>query len=268
MAKLMSIMILNWNRLHYTKRTLEKIIERTTVPHELIFIDNGSKDGTIEYLISMKNKTNAVKTKYIFNEKNLGVSAGRNSGLIVAEGDYLVNIDDDVIVPKAWDILMATACDKIPKLGITGVNVEGSKYPIKTINGVRVQQKNGNLGGACLCLPKRVFDRIGYYNTEFGQYGMEDNIMFDRLRRLGLISAYIEPKGHHIDKDEDKQYRAAKSKIQSRGSPQMQMLGKLRRKLKETGNVYVPYTPYDPDQDPKEYTKFDNDLILQNRKGK
>lgn len=63
MAKLMSIMILNWNRLHYTKRTLEKIIERTTVPHELIFIDNGSKDGTIEYLISMKNKTNAVKNQ-------------------------------------------------------------------------------------------------------------------------------------------------------------------------------------------------------------
>lgn len=35
------------------------------------------------------------KTKYIFNEKNLGVSAGRNSGLIVAEGDYLVNITED-----------------------------------------------------------------------------------------------------------------------------------------------------------------------------
>ena len=59
MSKLMSIVILNWNRLHYTKQTLECIIEKTTVPHELIFVDNGSVDGTREYLKDMENKTNA-----------------------------------------------------------------------------------------------------------------------------------------------------------------------------------------------------------------
>ena len=87
--KLMSIVMLNWNRMHYSKQTLESIITKTTIPHELIFVDNGSEDGTREYLKSMGDKTNAEKITYIFNDKNFGVAGGRNSGLAVASGDYL-----------------------------------------------------------------------------------------------------------------------------------------------------------------------------------
>jgi len=172
--KLMSIVVLSWNRLHYTRQTIEQIIKVTTIPHEFVFVDNGSVDGTREYLKSLENKTNAEKVTYVFNDKNLGVAGGRNSGLVHASGDYLLTIDDDVLVPDNWDRDIVAACDKVPKLGITGVNVEPFKFPVKEINGVRIRPKNGNLGGACLCLPRRVFKRVGYYNT-FGQYAHEDN---------------------------------------------------------------------------------------------
>ncbi len=258
----MSIIVLNWNRLHYTKKTVECIIKKTTIPHELIFVDNGSVDGTREYLKDMENKTNAEKVICVFNDKNLGVAGGRNSGLVCASGDYLVTIDDDIIVPDKWDILMAEACDKIPKLGITGVNVEPFKFPVQTIGGARVRPKQGNLGGACLCLPKRVFKRVGYYNY-FSTYGHEDAAMYYRLTTLGLLSAYIEPKGVHLDVDADKAYRQAKNDAHRKGSVQLQALSAYVRKMRETGDVYVPF---DPNYDPEDLKIFTSDLIMKDRK--
>jgi len=264
MTKIMSIVLLSWNRQHYTKQTLEGIVKNTTIPHELIFVDNGSVDGTREYLKSMEKKTNAEKVTYVFNDKNLGVAGGRNSGLVHAKGDYLVTIDDDVLVPDKWDVHMARACNKIPQLGITGVNVEPFKFQAREINGVKVRPKSGNLGGACLCLPRRVFKRVGYYNT-FGQYGHEDAMMYYRLKHLGLISAYIVPKGVHLDIDADKQYRLAKNKAHVRKSPHLMALAQARAQLTKTGDVYVPYIEYDPDKDPPSLVKFSTELIMDGR---
>jgi O-antigen biosynthesis protein len=260
--KLMSIIILNWNRLHYTRQTVETIIAKTTVPHELIFVDNGSKDGTQEYLLDMQTKTNAKNVICQFNNKNLGVAGGRNSGLAKATGDYLVTIDDDILVPDKWDILMANACDKIPSLGITGVNVEPFSFPVQKINGAMVRPKNGNLGGACLCLPKRVFKSIGYYNY-FSTYGHEDAAMYYRLAHMGLISAYIEPKGVHLDIDADKSYRVAKNDAHRKGSIQLHALAAYRAELKRTGNAYVPFNP---NFEPADLNIFTTDLILNERK--
>jgi len=260
----MSIIVLNWNRLHYTKQTVECIIKKTTIPHELIFVDNGSVDGTREYLKDMEHKTNAEKVIYVFNDKNLGVAGGRNSGLVHASGDYLVTIDDDIIVPDKWDVLMADACDKIPKLGITGVNVEPFKFPMQVINGVQVRPKEGNLGGACLCLPRRIFKRVGYYNY-FSTYGHEDAAMYYRLKSLGLMSAYIKPKGIHLDTDADKAYRAAKNDAHKRGSVQLRALSAYVKKMRETGEVYVPF---DPNYDPEDIKVFTSDLIMKERNAK
>jgi hypothetical protein len=159
----------------------------------------------------------------------------------------LVTIDDDVLVPDKWDVLMAEACDKIPKLGITGVNVEPVNYMIRDINGIKVRPKtNGNLGGACLCLPSRVFKRVGYYRI-YGQYGLEDSDMFVRLTKLGLLGAYIVPHGVHLDKDKDKVYRKVKTRAHLKGSRQLRAFASAKVEYEKTGNVYVPDIVYDPD---------------------
>jgi glycosyltransferase involved in cell wall biosynthesis len=264
MSKLMSIIVLNWNRLNYTKQTAENLIKTTSIRHEFIFVDNNSTEesGVRQYLLSLKDKTNAEHIEYVFNNKNFGVGGGRNTGLIKAKGDYLVTIDDDVVVPPKWDVLMATACDKIPKLGITGVNVEPFNFPVKIINGVRMRPKAGNLGGACLCLPKRVFKRVGFYMADT-IYGHEDCEMRCRLDILGLKSAYIEPKGVHLDNDSFKEYRKAKNGAHTGGSAQFKALAQFRRRLKkqyqDTGNVYVTF---DPDKfSPVDKKDFTNDLV-------
>jgi len=225
--------------------------------NEIVLVDNNSTEesGVRQYLDTITGNANTVNVIRQYNSKNLGVGAGRNSGLIQANGDFLATIDDDVLIPDHWDVKLAEACTMIPKLGITGVNVEPVKYPVQTINGIRVRPKNGNLGGACLCLPRRILSSIGYYRV-FGQYGLEDSDYYVRLKVAGLMSAYIEPKGIHLDTDKDKAYRAAKTRAQTKGSIQIRSFAAAKAYYEKTRNVYVPYTPYDPDA--PEWSNFES----------
>ena len=261
--KILSIIVLSWNRLRYSKQTIENLIKKTTVPHEFILVDNNSSElGLKEYLLSVKGNKNTIRVERVFNSKNLGVGGGRNSGLIKAKGDYLMTIDDDVLVPDNYDKQLIEVCDKIPKLGITGVNVEPTKYHKVTINKIICCPKNGNLGGACLCMPRRVFNVVGFYNC-FNLYGMEDCGMYYRLAKIGLSSIYIVSRGIHLDKDQDKEYRKEKDKAQTKGSIQMGQLSKYLAEMRQTGNVYVSY---DPNYIPVDEKIFTNELILQGKK--
>lgn len=241
---MLSIIVLNYNRLEYTKQTVSNLIKKTKVEHEFIFVDNGSTDGTREYLRSLLHKTNAKQVRCIFNDKNLGVAGGRNIGLKVAEGDYLMTIDDDIIVPDNYDGYLIEACDKIPNLGITGISVERKNYSIRNINGVNLQFKDGNLNGGCLCMPRRTFEKVGYFYA-FAVYGGEDCDMYIRIKQLKLISAYIVPKGIHIDKGENVKYKTLKKSYHTPKSKVFQNVGNNELKYKRSKNVYVPYMTSD-----------------------
>lgn len=237
---LMSIIVLNYNRLEYSTRTITNLINRTTVPHEFIFVDNGSVDGTREFLSSlMNNKTNAKRVRCIFNPSNYGVAGGRNEGLRLVEGEYIITIDDDILVPKNYDKKLIQACD-VEQMGITGVSVERKDYPVQVIDGVKLQVKKGNLGGACLCLPRRVFDQVGYFSPDY-VYGGEDCDMYHRIMRLGLLNAYIVPKGRHIDENKNEDYVELKKKAHKSGSKPYSRVGANLHEYKKTGEVYTPY---------------------------
>ena len=69
----LSIITLTYNKLKYTKKYVESLFKYTK-DFELIIVDNGSTDGTREYLQSLNN------VKLIFNDENIGFSKGNNQG--------------------------------------------------------------------------------------------------------------------------------------------------------------------------------------------
>lgn len=274
--KIFSIVVLNWNRIEYTKKTIECLLKKTSVPYILTLVDNCSceESGVRDYLSTItKSNTNAKEVIHVFNSKNLGVAGGRNSGIYEVERrgfapEYLFNIDDDVLVPDNYDKSLIDVCDKFPKIGITGINVEPNKYPIVEKGGIRVQYKqHGNLGGAALCLPRRIFKVIGYYGFGRGTlYGHEDSYIRYKLNALGLLSCYICAKGVHLDKDLDKAYRIAKNAAhKEKVAIQLKELSKCILEMKKTGNLYTPYTL--PEQyHPVDEHVFTNELIMCGRK--
>lgn len=262
--KHMSIIVLNWNRLEYTKATVERILEVTTVRHQLVFVDNNSleESGVRQYLDSVKGNRHTIDIVRQYNPTNMGVGGGRNMGLLKATGDYLVNIDDDVLVSAGWDKKLVEACDKVSRLGLTGVNVEPTNYPVKIFDGVRMRPKVGNLGGALLCMPRRVHKMLGFYMADT-IYGHEDSEMKIRLNMAGLRCAYVDDRAIHLDKDAEKAYRQEKNKAHTPGSKQLGAMARFRKRLREqhekTGSLYVPFDPNN--FNPIDNQDFTNELI-------
>ena len=92
----LSIITLTYNNLEYTKKYIDSLYKYTD-DFELIVVDNGSTDGTKEYLNSLTGNV-----KKIFNDNNLGFSKGNNQGLNVAEGEYIAFLNNDILLSPNW----------------------------------------------------------------------------------------------------------------------------------------------------------------------
>jgi GT2 family glycosyltransferase len=110
---LTSIIVPCWNQVGFTQQCLAALMGRTRPPWELIIIDNGSTDGTAAYLAGIHDRA-AVPVTVISNSSNLGFPAAINQGLQVARGEYLVLLNNDVVVTDDWlEQLTALACTKL-----------------------------------------------------------------------------------------------------------------------------------------------------------
>lgn len=211
-------MIVTYNRLELTKQTLNSIFENTDHPFNLIFVDNASKDDTINYLYKFcgdkLTECGFFKGfKIQKNDQNMGIAVGRNQALLLAEDEWLVTLDNDVSVPPGWLTESIDILTKNPKYGMIGVNMENVSYPLVTINGKEFQHKpKGNLGTACIVFPRSFHKLLGFFNTEYTNYAHEDADMGMRARLVGYQLGYIKQAGKHLGEGEvDKgEYRAFK----------------------------------------------------------
>ena len=76
-----SIVVLCCNELEYTRLCLESVLRRTRPPYELVLIDNGSADGTPDYLNEIGARPGPDRVEVARNETNRGFPAGCNQGL-------------------------------------------------------------------------------------------------------------------------------------------------------------------------------------------
>lgn len=92
-----SIIVPVYNTEKYLDSCLKSIENQTLKDIEIICINDGSKDNSLEILKNHKSKDNRIK---IINQENSGVSAARNAGIRSAVGEYIAFVDsDDLISP-------------------------------------------------------------------------------------------------------------------------------------------------------------------------
>ena len=85
----------------YLKRCVNSIINQTYKDIEIICINDGSTDNSLEILKEYAQKDNRIK---IINKQNGGLSSARNAGLNVFTGSYVFFLDsDDVIYPTLFN---------------------------------------------------------------------------------------------------------------------------------------------------------------------
>jgi len=94
----LSLIIITWNSLTYIKQTLPALLSQKIKDIEYIYVDNGSTDGTIDYIKEQTEKNKEKNIKLIENGKNLGISIAKNIGVKQALGEYLLLLDDDMLI--------------------------------------------------------------------------------------------------------------------------------------------------------------------------
>lgn len=245
-----SIIILTHNQLNYTKKCIDSIFTHTQKPFELIVVDNGSTDGTVEYLESEvggqgegiddsliggfddwgrdggqgkraddsligrlddwgKQGGRKGEVRIIKNKENLGFAAGNNQGMAAARGDYILLMNNDIVVTPNWLERMVSCSERDPKIGIVGPMsnyvsgpqlVENVTYDIQTLNGLedfatKFSDQHGGQSqhflrvvGFCMLIKRAVIDRIGGMDAGYGLGNFEDDDFSLRATLAGFES--------------------------------------------------------------------------------
>ena len=109
-----TIIIPTFNALEYTRLCLYSLKLTTFFPHDLIFVDNGSTDGTIEFLSEFSNIT------LIRSKTNLGYAGACNLGIKKSDSDYIVISNNDIFFTPYWLTHLVEASESFPNIGLVG----------------------------------------------------------------------------------------------------------------------------------------------------
>lgn len=166
------------------KPCIETLLKYSNVADiELIVSANGCTDNTFEYLTDLKNKYDALgipdNIKIVWNDKPLGYSRACNAGIEVATLDYIVLLNNDVLFlaqPKNhWLNLFENQFNINSKCGISCV-IKGPSEPAGHDFAVFFN----------VMIHRKVFDKIGLLNIEYGVGGGEDTEFCIEAERAGF----------------------------------------------------------------------------------
>ena len=141
------ILYLTFNRLYYTQKTLPALLESSdTASYQICIVDNGSTDGTVEYLQSLNHPR--IET-IIYNKNNRGLVRPTKEFWNDSNAALVGKIDNDILVPKNWIDKLIEAHLKIPELGVFGYchfrkgdfNNNKVKKKVENINGVYLRRQ-------------------------------------------------------------------------------------------------------------------------------
>ncbi len=198
-----SLVILTWNQLDVTRACIDSLRRHTAPEHEWVFVDNGSTDGTVGFLRTLAAER--ANTVLIENADNLGFARGCNQGREVATGEYVLFLNNDVVVTEGWldglrECLMAT-----PRAGFVGpmTNAISGRQQVDavgydTLEGLEAyaadwrarhrhqRVTSARVVGFCMLGRAALLDRIGGFDESFGTGNFEDDDLCLRAELAGF----------------------------------------------------------------------------------
>ena len=188
-----SIIVLCYNQLEYTKKCVESVVNMTAYPnYELILVDNHSTDDTADYLKEVAETYENVKI--VLNETNRGFAGGNNDGIAVADGEYLVLLNNDTMVTRGWLTGLLKHFRSDVPVGLVGpvTNSIGNEARINVSYTDIAQMPafaeaytfrhmgeeyphHGILAMFCLMISRELYDKVGPLDEKYGIGMFEDD---------------------------------------------------------------------------------------------
>ncbi len=231
----LSFIIPLYNCLPLTQAMLASL--RATLPagldHEIIFVDDGSTDGTRAWLATLTNPPFRV----LLNERNLGYAVGNNRAAAVARGELLALLNNDLVLTPGWlEPMLAAHAALGTRAGLVGnIQLDAKSGAVDhaglVINstGKPVHLRAGPppwsapvlpvpaVTGACLLVARDLWTQLGGFDEAYVNGGEDIDLGF-RVRALGRINAVARRSviRHHVSsspgrkaRDEQNSHRLA-----------------------------------------------------------
>lgn len=183
-----SIIIPLYNKQHYIRRTLESVLSQTYTDFEVIVVNDGSKDNSLQEAKKVQDPRIRV-----IDKENGGVSSARNRGIREAKNEWICFLDAD-------DIMYAHCLEEYHKLHVefpkirvlcASIDVNIKKYPSQDRRYVVTNYYKANIYSEmrtgisllctdCICINRSCLDEVGVFNPQY-THG-EDLNLWDRLQ--------------------------------------------------------------------------------------
>lgn len=162
----LSILIGTMNRLPTLKKTLEALSGKVRIPHEIIVVDAGSTDGTLEYLRGLKGIT------LVEDGQPIGQAKSLNKIIKNLNSRYMCWLsDDNVVVDGMLDVAVDILMDDM-EIGMVSLKVKdvtGAMTDLPYIGGIWSGILNCNQG----MLATNLMKEIGGFDENFRDYGID-----------------------------------------------------------------------------------------------
>lgn len=207
------------------------------VTREIILIDDGSTDGTREWLATLQGSG----IKVLLNERNLGYAATNNRAAAIARGDFLALLNNDLVLLPGWlEPLLAAHASLRDRAGLIGnvqldarsgavdhaglvIGVTGKPLHIRAVppaflRWLQPVRAVPAVTGACMIIERALWQQFGGFDEGYINGGEDIDLCF-RARALGRVDAVAlrSVVRHHVSaspgrktRDEENSYRLAR----------------------------------------------------------
>lgn len=200
-----SVVIVTWNGLHHLRRCLPALADQTGVKFETIVVDNGSTDGSAEWIAEAYPQTVLKRL-----ESNHGFAEANNIGFGLARADLIATLNNDAVPDRDWLHSLVQAASDHPEAGSFGSRIVLDRDPniidsagvVTDVLGIAWDRHNaepagvdaaGEIFGACAgaaLYRKALLDETGGFDPAFFAY-LEDVDLAWRARWLGWSARYV-----------------------------------------------------------------------------
>lgn len=213
----LTIAFITRDRCNELKKAIDSCIAQNFENAQYVVVDNGSTDGTREYLNQLTD-LGQIDIKVYYSKQNLGVAGGRNKAMEIADGEYVFFLDDDAVIES--ENLLATICSYLDENSEVGALALRTYEEIteRFLEGALPQNRNGKILdtlqfiGCAHVLRNSVFGNENLYPSRLG-YGSEELYASLRIWKRGYTIKYLNdvmirhlPSSTHRLEERERQY--------------------------------------------------------------
>ena len=113
-----SVIVVNWNRRELLRACLESLLKQTEPEFEIIVVDNGSGDGSVEML-----EREFRQVRLIRNRENRGFCAANNQGIEASKGEFIALLNNDAEAESGWLAALRSSLESRPEFGMAASKI-------------------------------------------------------------------------------------------------------------------------------------------------